>query len=201
VHGFHTVLAGETVSRIAALYGVSVQAVLSSNRLSWSSTIYVGQRLSIPGAHTIQNCPELTVLTPEMLKNATTIYRVGKKLAVSEFGIVVALATAMQESRLRNINYGDRDSLGLFQQRPSQGWGTVSQIMNPEYSARAFFGGSTGPNFGRARGLLEIANWSNMTLAAAAQAVQISAFPAAYQKWEMSAWSWYDLIEASNGHG
>ena len=201
IHGFHTVQAGETVSRIAAVYGVSTQSVLSSNSLSWSSTIYVGQRLTIPGVHEIKNCPSLAKLTAEMKQNAQVIYRVGKQLGVSDYGIVIALATAMQESSLKNIDYGDRDSVGLFQQRPSQGWGTISEIMNPVYSARAFFGGPTGPNAGKIRGLLDIRNWSTMTLSKAAQAVQISAFPDAYQKWELSAWSWFDLIESENQNG
>jgi hypothetical protein len=107
----------------------------------------------------------------------------------------------MQESSLININYGDRDSVGLFQQRTSQGWGTVSEIMDPNYSARAFFGGPSGPNAGKIRGLLDIRNWQTMPLAKAAQAVQISAFPDAYQKWELSAWSWFDSIELENGNG
>jgi len=196
VHGFHTVLAGETVSRIAAVYGVSTQSVLSANSLSWSSTIYVGQRLVIPGVHEINHCPSITRLTGEMRTNAELIHRVGRSLGVSDYGIAIALATAMQESSLINIDYGDRDSIGLFQQRPGQGWGTVQQIMDPEYSARAFFGGPTGPNFGKVRGLLDISNWSTMKLTRAAQAVQVSAFPDAYQKWELSAWSWLDLIES-----
>ncbi len=201
IHGFHTVQAGETISRIAAVYGVSTQSVLSSNSLSWSSTIYVGQRLTIPGVHEIKNCPSLTKLTAEMRQNAEVIHRVGKKLGVSDYGIVIALATAMQESSLKNIDYGDRDSVGLFQQRTSQGWGTIAEIMDPVYSARAFFGGPTGPNAGKIRGLLDIRNWSTMTLSKAAQAVQISAFPDAYQKWELSAWSWFDLIESEKQNG
>ena len=201
IHGFHTVQAGETISRIAAVYGLSAQSVLSANSLSWSSTIYVGQKLTIPGVHEIKNCPSLTKLTAEMRQNAQVIYRVGKNLGVSDYGIVIALATAMQESSLKNIDYGDRDSVGLFQQRTSQGWGTIAEIMDPVYSARAFFGGPTGPNAGKIRGLLDIKNWSTMTLSKAAQAVQISAFPDAYQKWELSAWSWLDLIESENENG
>lgn len=200
LHGFHTVAAGETVSRIAAVYGVSTQSVLSANSLSWSSTIYVGQRLVIPGIHEVMNCPSIQKLTGEMQTNAEIIHRVGQSLGVSDYGIAIALATAMQESSLQNIGFGDRDSIGLFQQRPSKGWGTAEQIMNPEYSARAFFGGVTGPNFSKVRGLLDIPNWTSMTLTGAAQAVQISAFPNAYQKWEISAWSWLDLIDlAANG--
>lgn len=201
IHGFHTVLAGETISRIAAVYGVSTQSVLSANSLSWSSTIFVGQRLTIPGVHEIKNCTSLTKMNQEMKKNAQIIYRVGKDLGVSDYGIVIALAAAMQESSLVNIDYGDRDSVGLFQQRTSQGWGTISQIMDPEYSARAFFGGPTGPNAGKIRGLLDVKNWSTMSLAKAAQAVQISAFPDAYQKWELSAWSWFDQIESEINNG
>ena len=201
IHGFHTVLSGETISRIAAVYGVSTQSVLSANSLSWSSTIYVGQRLTIPGVHEIKNCPSITKMSQEMKQNAQVIYRVGKDLAVSDYGIVIALAAAMQESSLVNIDYGDRDSVGLFQQRTSQGWGTIAQIMDPKYSARAFFGGPTGPNAGKIRGLLDIKNWSTMSLAKAAQAVQISAFPDAYQKWELSAWSWFDQIESEINNG
>ena len=201
IHGFHTVQAGETISRIAAVYGVSTQSVLSSNSLSWSSTIYVGQKLTIPGVHEIKNCPSLTKLSAEMRQNAKVIHRVGKQLGISDYGIVIALATAMQESSLINIDYGDRDSVGLFQQRTSQGWGTIAEIMDPVYSARAFFGGPSGPNAGKIRGLLDIKNWSTMTLAKAAQAVQISAFPDAYQKWELSAWSWFDQIESDNENG
>ena len=201
IHGFHTVLSGETISRIAAVYGVSTQSVLSANSLSWSSTIYVGQRLTIPGVHEIKNCPSITKMSQEMKQNAQVIYRVGKDLAVSDYGIVIALAAAMQESSLVNIDYGDRDSVGLFQQRTSQGWGTIAQIMDPKYSARAFFGGPTGPNAGKIRGLLDIKNWSTMSLAKAAQAVQISAFPDAYQKWELSAWSWFDQIESEINDG
>ena len=201
IHGFHTVLSGETISRIAAVYGVSTQSVLSANSLSWSSTIYVGQRLTIPGVHEIKNCPSLAKMNQEMKQNAQVIYRVGKELNVSDYGIVIALAAAMQESSLTNIDYGDRDSVGLFQQRTSQGWGTIAQIMDPKYSARAFFGGPNGPNAGKIRGLLDIKNWSTMSLAQAAQAVQISAFPDAYQKWELSAWSWFDLIESESDNG
>ena len=201
IHGFHTVLSGETISRIAAVYGVSTQSVLSANSLSWSSTIYVGQRLSIPGVHEIKNCPSITKMNQEMKQNAQVIYRVGKDLGVSDYGIVIALAAAMQESSLVNIDYGDRDSVGLFQQRTSQGWGTIAQIMDPKYSARAFFGGPTGPNAGKIRGLLDIKNWSTMSVAKAAQAVQISAFPDAYQKWELSAWSWFDQIESEINNG
>lgn len=194
VHGYHTVQTGESVSKIAAVYGLSTQSILSANALTWSSMIYVGQKLVIPGVHEIKFCPDLTKLSPEMKSNAQIIFRVGKSLGVSDYGIVIALATAMQESSLRNLSYGDRDSVGLFQQRPSAHWGQVEQIMDPEYAARAFFGGKTSPTYGAARGLLDIKDWSNKSLTQAAQAVQISAYPNAYAKWEASAWVWLDQL-------
>lgn len=97
---------------------------------------------------------------------------------------LVALMTALQESQLDNIAYGDRDSVGLFQQRPSAGWGTVDQIMDPAYAADAFFGGAKPPS---PPGLVDINGWPAMTYTEAAQAVQVSAFPDAYAKQERRA--------------
>ncbi len=79
----------------------------------------------------------------------------------------------MQESTLNNINYGDRDSLGLFQQRPSQGWGTPAQVTDPVYATTIFI-----------ERLLEVPGWDALPVTVAAQAVQRSAFPDAYAKWE-----------------
>lgn len=97
---------------------------------------------------------------------------------------LVALMTALQESQLQNINYGDRDSIGLFQQRPSVGWGTREQILDPTYAAEAFFGGSKPP---APPGLVDIDNWTAMSYTEAAQAVQVSAFPDAYARHERTA--------------
>jgi LysM repeat protein len=136
----------------------------------------------------------ITPLNDERRANAQIIVNVGRELGVPDYGIVIALATAMQESSLRNINWGDRDSVGLYQQRPSTGWGTVEQIMDQAYATRLFFGGPSNPNRGKTRGLLDIAGWENMALTDAAQRVQISAYPQAYAKWEPSAWAWlYEL--------
>jgi N-acetylmuramoyl-L-alanine amidase len=136
----------------------------------------------------------ITPLNDERRTNARIIVSVGRELGVPDYGIVIALATAMQESSLRNINWGDRDSVGLFQQRPSTGWGTAEQILDPAYATRLFFGGPSNPNAGKTRGLLDISGWANMALTDAAQRVQISAFPQAYAKWEASAWAWlYEL--------
>jgi LysM repeat protein len=192
-HGFHKIKPGETISKIAAIFGVSTQSLLSANNLNWNSTIYIGQKLVIPDVHPALACPKLTPLSDEMQQNAEEIIRIGRELKIGDYGIVIALATAMQESSLRNVAFGDRDSIGLFQQRPSAHWGTKSQIMQTDYSIRAFFGGSNSPTRGVARGLLDIAGWQSLSLTEAAQAVQISAHPTAYAKWEPSAWQW--LIE------
>ncbi|MEV8372542.1 hypothetical protein AB0P21_07375 [Kribbella sp. NPDC056861] len=97
---------------------------------------------------------------------------------------LVALMTALQESQLQNLTYGDRDSVGLFQQRPAAGWGTVDEIMDPVYSAEAFFGGDKPPS---PPGLVDIDGWESMPYTVAAQAVQVSAFPDAYARHEDTA--------------
>lgn len=186
---------GDTLSKIASKFGVSIQAILNANGLNWSSIIYAGRTLTIPGAAVLTTASVApTGLTVEMAQNARIIVSVGKSLGVSNYGLVIALAAAMQESGLRNINYGDRDSQGLFQQRPSAGWGTPAQITDPAYSSKLFFGGPSNPNSGNTEGLLEISGWQSMTVTQAAQAVQRSAFPDAYAKWEASAWTWLDLL-------
>lgn len=120
-------------------------------------------------------------LSEEQKANARTIIGVGKGAGVPEYGWVIALATAMQESTLINVDYGDRDSLGLFQQRPSQGWGTEAQVSTPVLASKAFYG--VAPHTSNP-GLLDISGWQSMTVTQAAQAVQRSAYPDAYAKWE-----------------
>ncbi|MEU3273186.1 hypothetical protein ABZ639_20305 [Saccharomonospora sp. NPDC006951] len=120
--------------------------------------------------------PEIPGYGPHETQNAATIVAVGKQLNVSEHGQVVAVATAMQESGLRNLDWGDRDSLGLFQQRPSMGWGTPEQVTDPAYSATKFY-----------EGLMQVPGWENMALTDAAQVVQKSGFPYAYAKHEPTA--------------
>jgi hypothetical protein len=105
----------------------------------------------------------------QQAQNASTIAAVGIQQSVPTFGIEVAEATAMQESKLHNLSYGDRDSVGLFQQRPSQGWGTTQQIMDPVYASTRFY-----------EALVKVSGWQSMTLTQAAQAVQNSGAPDAY---------------------
>jgi peptidoglycan DL-endopeptidase CwlO len=106
-------------------------------------------------------------------QNAATIIGVARGMGAPPRAWLIALATAMQESTLNNINYGDRDSLGLFQQRPSQGWGTPAQVTDPVYATTIFI-----------ERLLEVPGWDSLPVTVAAQTVQRSAFPDAYAKWE-----------------
>ncbi|MFF0791115.1 heavy metal transporter [Streptomyces spiralis] len=114
--------------------------------------------------------------TPEQAVNAATIAAVGTGRGMPERAVTIALATALQESALRNIGHGDRDSLGLFQQRPSQGWGTPKQIMEPTYAAGVFY-----------EHLAKVPGYTRLPLTVAAQRVQRSGFPQAYAKHEPDA--------------
>jgi LysM repeat protein len=188
----YTIRSGDTISSISKSRGVAVSAILAANGLSASSMIYAGRTLVIPGAASAPAATSSSAapMTDEMAANARTIIQVGRRLGVPDRGIVVALVAAAQESGMRNIDYGDRDSIGIFQQRPSMGWGTRAQLLDVDHAAQLFYGGPSNPNKGNTRGLLDIAGWQSKTVADAAQAVQISGYPSAYAKWETSAWSW-----------
>ncbi|MFE9098010.1 C40 family peptidase [Streptomyces sp. NPDC007264] len=140
-----------------------------------------------PGGETLHaNVPGVGPyrVTDEQMGNAAIIVHVGEKEKVPDDGLVIAIMTSLQESQLRNIDYGDRDSIGLFQQRPAAGWGTHDQIMDPDYSSMAFYGGPSHPSPPHPRGLLGVPGWQQLEKGAAAQAVQVSAYPDAYTKWE-----------------
>jgi hypothetical protein len=133
-----------------------------------------GGRLPLPKAErlcTVQADGRVT-LTPGQMANAATIAAVGIRREMPERAVVVALATALQESKLQNLAGGDRDSVGLFQQRPSQGWGTAAEIRDPRYAAGKFYAALT-----------KVRGWETMRITEAAQRVQRSAFPHAYEKW------------------
>ena len=121
--------------------------------------------------------PRAATLTQEQMRNAAIVIAVGQRAGAPPRGWVIAVATALQESDLVNLGHrgarNDHDSLGLFQQRPSMGWGTPEQLMDPEYASRKFY-----------EKLLTIPNWQSMSLMAASQAVQRSAYPNAYAKHE-----------------
>jgi hypothetical protein len=111
-------------------------------------------------------------LDPVQMANAATITAVGVRRGMPTQAVVVALATALQESKLENRDDGDRDSIGLFQQRPSQGWGTANKIKDPRYAADHFY-----------TALKKVKGYQKMRVTDAAQRVQRSAYPNAYQKW------------------
>lgn len=115
-------------------------------------------------------------LDREQAENASVIASVAVRRGLPARAVSIALATAFQESKLYNLDYGDRDSLGLFQQRPSQGWGTKKQVKDPVYAANAFYDA-----------LEKVPGYQDMEITVAAQAVQRSAYPAAYAGHEADA--------------
>ncbi|GAA3782250.1 hypothetical protein [Micromonospora maritima] len=130
--------------------------------------------------HGVQGAQSHIDLTDEQTANAQAIIAATKKAGMDERAAVVSIATALQESKLENLGHlGDRndhDSQGLFQQRPSSGWGTVEQITDPEYATTAFL-----------KGLKQVDGWRDMPLTEAAQTVQVSAYPDHYAQWEQQA--------------
>ncbi len=109
-------------------------------------------------------------LSPEQARNASVIAAVGVRRGLPARAVSIALATAFQESKLRNLDHGDRDSLGIFQQRPSQGWGTKAQVRDPYYASNAFYDV-----------LAKIDGFQTMRITEAAQQVQRSGYPEAYE--------------------
>lgn len=115
-------------------------------------------------------------LSLEQAENATLIAAIAMRRQLPARAVTIALATAYQESKIVNITYGDRDSLGLFQQRPSQGWGTEEQVQDPYYATNAFYDA-----------LVAIPGYADLPVTEAAQAVQRSAYPEAYADHEADA--------------
>lgn len=171
-------------ARGAPLDGSETMPVESATGDVVTATRGDGQRITLQGVQ---------------LANASVILAVGAELGVAQRGQLVALMAALQESTLRNVPYGDRDSLGLFQQRA--GWGTARDRQDPRYAARAFFGGPTGPNHGSPRGLLDVEGWRTLGLGQAAQAVQVSAFPTLYDRWETIARALIAGLDTDDGCG
>ncbi|MFF5072461.1 hypothetical protein ACFY2R_14950 [Micromonospora olivasterospora] len=130
--------------------------------------------------HGVQGQQSRIALNDEQIANAKAIIAATKKAGLPERAAVISIATSLQESKLENLGHlgdaNDHDSLGLFQQRPSSGWGTPEQITDPEYSTTAFL-----------KGLRQVDGWQDMPLTQAAQTVQVSAYPDAYAQWEQQA--------------
>ena len=139
-----------------------------------------------PAVPVLDPGPRVGKLTAEQTGNARIIVQVAARLSASQGlsadrtrqAAVIGIMTAMQESTLRNVHYGDRDSLGLFQQRAA--WASAAERTTPSIAATMFYTGGHGGQ----RGLFDIRGWPSMPLWAAAQAVQVSAFPTAYARWE-----------------
>jgi hypothetical protein len=112
-------------------------------------------------------------LSIEQAENASIIAAVAERRGLPAHAVSIAIATAIQESKLQNLEGGDRDSIGIFQQRPSQGWGSPRQLSDPYYAANAFYDA-----------LVQVDGYEDMPLTEAAQAVQRSAFPDAYAEHE-----------------
>ncbi|HYQ74517.1 hypothetical protein [Cellulomonas sp.] len=122
-------------------------------------------------------------LSADQADNAALIAATAAQRGLPARAATIGLATALQESRLINIDYGDRDSVGLFQQRPSQGWGTVEQIMDPVYSTGKFYDG-----------LVAVPGYTELPVTEAAQAVQRSGFPDAYAQHEGRSRAWASAL-------
>jgi hypothetical protein len=151
--------------------------------------VSTGPSAPLPGC-TIGTGPAALLLSTDQAANATTIAAAAEQLGLPDHAVTVALATALEESKLHNYPFGDRDSLGLFQQRPSQGWGTPAQLLNPAYAARAFF-----------RHLAAVPGWESDPVEVAAQAVQHSADGSAYAQWTEQARAMARVVTGEVAHG
>lgn len=181
---------------------VGMGALLSPAAQGYCLTAGLGVVGQVPDSLTATTANGVTItLNRTQLTHARTILLVGTRTeGVTRNGLLIALMAGMTESSLRMLantgaypesadypndgNGGDHDSLGIFQMRPAAGWGTVAQLMDPEYQAAAFFGGPAGPNHPSPRGLLDIPGWEELPLGEAAQAVEVSAFPDRYANYE-----------------
>jgi len=146
----------------AAAFGISRLTAVHVPFLSDTCRVFAGD--------------DVVRLSPEQLTHSATITAVAARRRLPDRAAAIALATALQESKLQNLPSGDRDSVGLFQQRPSQGWGTPAQLQSPRFAAGKFYDH-----------LVKVRNWQRMRLTDAAQAVQRSGHPELYQQWESHA--------------
>jgi cell wall-associated NlpC family hydrolase len=175
VHPLRWIIGGAAALAALATVGVLAMAAIFGSMASGGPAA-----LAIALAESASDCISPAATQPawgqwsaEQVTNAATIVRVGQSDSVPQYGWIIAVATAMQESSLINLNHGDGGSLGLFQQIPADGWGTPAQIMDPVYASGQFYAH-----------LMAVPGWQQMPLTVAAQAVQRSANPDAYAKWQ-----------------
>ncbi|WBB66732.1 hypothetical protein [Micromonospora sp. WMMD812] len=164
------VIGGPIAAHNAQSVDVSPVAVVQSDKVDAGKLI----------PHGVQGAQSRIDLDDEQVANVKAIIAATKKSGMDERAAVISIATSLQESKLENLGHlgdmNDHDSLGLFQQRPSSGWGSPEQITDPEYSTQAFL-----------KGLKQVDGWQDMPLTDAAQTVQVSAYPDAYAQWEQQA--------------
>ncbi len=129
-------------------------------------------------------------LSTEQAANAATISAVAIRRGLPSRAVTIALAAAIQESKLVNLDYGDRDSVGLFQQRPSQGWGPAAKLQNPVYATGKFYDA-----------LVKVHGWLTRPVTEVAQAVQQSGYPQAYAQWERTAAAFSDAFVGTTPGG
>lgn len=129
-------------------------------------------------------------LTPEQASNTALIANIAVNRGLPDHAATVAIATAMQESRLTNLDYGDLDSLGMFQQRPSQGWGTAEQVTDMTYATNIFYDH-----------LLKVPDWQTIPVEDAAQEVQRSGYPDLYATWDAMARAWAGGLTGEHAAG
>ncbi|MCX5423427.1 heavy metal transporter [Streptomyces sp. NBC_00078] len=167
-----------TLRRRGRLFRIGAAFVVLLAVAGYLAVQYVTGGSGAPGCKVVSDEAGGTTFefTPEQAVNAATIAAVGTGRGMPERAVTIALATSLQESGLRNIEHGDRDSIGLFQQRPSQGWGTRKQILDPTYAAGVFY-----------QHLAKVRDYPKLPLTVAAQRVQRSGFPEAYARHEMDA--------------
>ncbi len=176
-------VAGATTTGILLLRGPGPECTVPRPAINAAAEIAPGTRAG-PATGTPSSAAMDTASPPTgpltldavQLQHASTINAVGMARGLPERARIIAIATAWQESNLRNLDHGDLDSLGLFQQRSSQGWGDPAELMDPVYAAGQFYDH-----------LVKVPGWQEMSLTKAAQAVQRSAYPDAYAKWEPDA--------------
>ncbi len=190
-HRVHRVLPDETPAIIAKRHGVPLAALLLANGLSRGAVPLPGTELTLPepGRPTGRGrgtTGDAVALTGDMRSNALAIAEVAGGLGAPDDAVVIALTAAMQDSSLHNLDFGEDDAVGLFQQRPSRGWGAADDLLDPRRAALAFFRGGTGG----AVGLLDTPGWELMSVGEAAAAVQRGSTAAAYGKWERCARVW-----------
>jgi hypothetical protein len=154
---------------VVLVVGITAWYLVSANRPGTPGC-------TVTAAGTSPGPAEQFSLTTEQAQNAATIAAVGLRLGMPAHAVTVALATAMQESKLRNLAGGDRDSAGLFQQRPSEGWGSYAQVTDPIHAATSFYDR-----------LRAQSGWAGLSVTEAAQLVQHSGAPDAYAQWESEA--------------